>query len=201
MIIDYGLNIESTDELNVKIASFNTEIATINKSFFAALESANANLNAAILKNTQTGGKIDKATIEGIYQDAASQQNQLEQNRVQIINNIRELADYKILLEYTNANADADAGANSVAGGAAGSSPVLDNPFDTMSPEIMIRDTVTLYNLQYLQIFCKVLGIVIIIVIFFKYFSSITGMTSLSIPSIIPQVASLPQAVGQAAST
>lgn len=198
MIID-NTNIESTVELKTLIPKFYEDIATINNQYFEALAIANTTLATVIINTTQIGGKINKTTIEEIYKNAASLQNKLEQNRVQIINNIRELADYTILLEYTNANANAMANANAnvdgSAGGTAGSTPVLDNPFDNMSPEIMIRDTVTLYNLQYLQIFCKVLGIIIIIVIFFKYFSSITGMTSLSMPSIIPQ------AVGQAAST
>jgi hypothetical protein len=49
----------------------------------------------------------------------------------------------------------------------------------------MSRDLVMLYNMQYLQMFCKILGIVIIIIIFWNFFSSITGTAS--VPSIFSQ--------------
>lgn len=184
MDFDFDANINS-------ISKFYDDIVIIKDAFFAALKSCNANLVTAIIEQTKNGGKLNKSAIVDIYKDAINQQNELIKNRDIIINKVHELTDYKSLLEYTNANAIINSDTKPPEG------------FDTMSPKIMVRDTVALYNLQYLQIFCKVLGIVIIIAIFFKYFSSITGMTSL--PSIIPSAA-LPQAAAaaslpQAAST
>lgn len=175
MDLDYTTNINS-------ISGFYDNILQIKDDFFVALKSCNKNLATAIIQETNNGRNINKQKIVDIYKDAADKQNELEQDRANIINNMNALADYKILLEYENATTEA---------------------FDTMSPQIMSRDSVTLYNLQYLQIFCKVLGIVIIIAIFWKYFSSITGMASLSMPSIIPQALPqvLPQSLPQAAST
>ena len=172
MTFDYSSNINL-------ISRFYASILSIKEEYFAALTSANRNLyNAMRRANT---ADVTQRTIDDIYKDVTDKQIALEKDIGIINNNKDELATYKILLE------------NEVASGSG------TETFDTMSPQIMVRDTVTLYNLQYLQIFCKVLGIVIIIAIFWKYFSSITGMTSLPIPSIIPQ--SLPQSAVQAAST
>lgn len=171
MTFDYSSNINL-------ISRYYASIMSIKQDYFSALTSANRNLyNVMRQANTVN---VTQRTIDDIYKDVTDKQIALEQDIGIINNNKDELATYKILLE------------NEVASGSA-------EGFDTMSPQIMNRDSVTLYNLQYLQIFCKVLGIVIIIAIFWKYFSSITGMTSLPIPSIIPQ--SLPQSAAQAAST
>jgi preprotein translocase subunit SecF len=164
MDLNYTTNINS-------ISGFYDSIATIKDDFFAALTSSNATLANTIVQQTQNGSNVNKSAIVTIYKEAANKQTELEQERANIINNINELSNYKNLLEYSKAT--------QVEG------------FDTITPQ-MSRDSVTLYNLQYLQIFCKVLGIVIIIAIFWKYFSSITGITSLS--SVMPQAASLPQA-------
>jgi hypothetical protein len=170
MDLDYDSNVKLIDD-------YYKSILKIKDDFFLALKSSNNNFAAAIIQETNNGRNINKQRIVDIYKDAADKQNELEQDRANIINNMNALADYKILLEYSKET----------------------EGFDTMSPQIMSRDSVTLYNLQYLQIFCKVLGIVIIIAIFWNYFSSITGMTSLSMPSIIPQ--SLPQPAAQSVST
>lgn len=178
MAFDYSSNINL-------ISGVYDSMLTIKEDFFAALTSANRNLYNAMRQPKPFN--ITQRTIDEMYKDVTDKQTALEQD-IGIINNKKdELETYKILLE------------NEVASGTG------TETFDTMSPQIMNRDSVTLYNLQYLQIFCKVLGIVIIIVIFWKYFSSITGMTSLPIPSIIPQAATtasaLPQAAVQAVST
>jgi len=170
----------SAENIN-KISRFYDSIAKIKDDFFTELRKSNATLETAIRDN---GSNINNSTIVNIYQKAADQQSELEKDRANIINNINELSNYKNLLEYYNATETEGFDAEG---------------FDTIIPQIMNRDTVTLYNLQYLQIFCKVLGIVIIIVIFWKYFSSITGMTTLS--SVMPQAATLPQAAAQAVST
>jgi len=172
MDLDYDSNVKLIDD-------YYKSILKIKDDFFLALKSSNNNFAAKLIKQTRNGGiaNLKKNEIEVIYQDAINQQNELEKERATIINKMNALADYKILLEYSKET----------------------EGFDTMSPQIMSRDSVTLYNLQYLQIFCKVLGIVIIIAIFWNYFSSITGLTSLSIPSIITQ--SLPQPAAQAVST
>ncbi len=173
MDLDYRTNIES-------ISGFYDNIVKIKEDYFLSLKSCKANL-IKMLEQRENGSKLKKNAMNEIFKEAADKQDELEADRAIIINNMNALADYKILLEYSNSM-----------------EPEIQG-FDTMSPQIMSRDSVTLYNLQYLQIFCKVLGIVIIIVIFWNYFSSITGMTSLSMPSIIPQ--SLPQPAVQAAST
>jgi hypothetical protein len=175
----------SAENIN-KISRFYDSIAKIKDDFFTELRKSNATLETAIRDN---GSNINNSTIVNIYQKAADQQSELEKDRANIMNNINELSNYKNLLEYYNATETE--GFDAEGFDAEG--------FDTITPQIMNRDTVTLYNLQYLQIFCKVLGIVIIIVIFWKYFSSITGMTTLS--SVMPQAATLPQAAAQAVST
>jgi hypothetical protein len=164
------------------ISRYYDSILTIKEEYFSALTSANRNFyNTVLQSNNVNAAQPTINAINDIYKDATDKQTALEQDIGMIQIKKDELATYKILLE------------NEVTSGT--ETETETETFDTMSPQIMNRDTVTLYNLQYLQIFCKVLGIVIIIAIFWKYFSSITGMTSL--PSIIPQA--LPQALPQAA--
>jgi hypothetical protein len=143
MDLDYRTNIES-------ISGFYDNIVKIKNDYILLLKSCNASL-AEMLKQDKNVSKLKKQQIVDIYKEASDKQIELEKDRAIIINNMNALATYKILLE------------NEVASGGG----TLIQGFDTMSPQIMNRDSVTLYNLEYLQIFCKVLGIVIIIAIFF----------------------------------
>ena len=163
------------------IDDYYKSVLTIKEEYFAALENAKKKLYREIIKNNSA--KLDPNDIKLIFQECTNKTDELVKDSITINKKKNDLATYKFQL----------------------GNQLFSEGFDTMSPQIMARDTVTLYNLQYLQIFCKVLGIIIIIAIFWKYFSSITGMTSL--PSIIPQAASFPQAalpevsIPQAAST
>lgn len=163
------MNYTVAADINI-IRGYYNAILKIKDDFFAALSSSNANIVPQI---TADGDKLFKRSIDAIYQRALDQQTNLEKERANIMDGITTLNDYKILLEYKNTRQNA--------------SPSIKEGFDNAS-QIMPRDLVMLYNLQYLQIFCKVLGIVIIIAIFLKYFSLITG-TPMS-PNIISQVVS-----------
>ena len=154
-----------------KIRRYAYAIKKIKDNYFNALTTANATM-ADQLRQTRN---VDKTLIKTIYQPATDLQDDLMREYANISDNLNRDQTTAIMLTHKNAIAS------------------VKESFDTMGPKIMNRDSVTLYNAQYLQIFCKVLGIVIIIAIFFKYFSSITGMPSVS--SIIPQ--SLPQSLSQ----
>lgn len=149
------------------IRGYYNDILKIKDAFFTALSSSNSNIVPQI---TADGDKLFKRSIDAIYQRALDEQTNLEKERANIMDGITTLNDYKILLEYKNARQIV--------------MPSIKEGFDNAS-QIMPRDLVILYNLQYLQIFCKVLGIVIIIAIFWKNFSLITG-TTMS-PKIISQ--------------
>jgi hypothetical protein len=155
------------DDTIQTINGFTTDISKIKEDFFDKLERSKSTIISQ-LKNNPDG--LSETAINIIYQEASAKQDDLEMQRANIIDKINELTEYKIMLEYRNTYQTA-----------------ASEGFENIAPETMTRDLVMLYNMQYLQMFCKILGIVIIIIIFWKYFSSITGTASL--PSIFSQQA------------
>ena len=177
----------SAENIN-KISGYADAITLIKDNYFKELTRANATMADQF---SQTSN-VDDTLIKTIYQPVTDLQDDLMREYANIADNLHQERTAKIILEYENVNTPA----STIATATATASGKITESFavvDTISPEIMNRDSVTLYNTQYLQIFCKVLGIVIIIAIFWNYFSSITGITSVS--SAIPQ--SLPQPMPQ----
>jgi hypothetical protein len=180
----------SSENIN-KIRSYEKAIDLIKNNYFKNVLPA---ANATMTKQLSQTLNVEQTLINTIYQPATDLHDELMREYANIIDMYTRDKTNLIMLQHANANAIAivSAGVSTTVTTNVTTNASANASVDTISPEIMIRDTVTLYNTQYLQIFCKVLGIVIIIAIFCNYFSSITGVSSAS--SIIPQSLSLPVA-------
>jgi len=162
-----------------KINGFLKEIMDSQSIFFENIKKyselyVNANLNNVdndvtkdgIQNEDQTKYMECKATIEREI-DAIQEAN------AEVLNSMNAAAQYKESVEpYTRQ---------------------LGPLYNENNPKSMLDDITQLYNLQYLHLFCKFLGIVIIVYMFYLFFSSRPSYSLSSAPAgSSPSLASLP---------